>query len=502
MVPLPPGPPPPLPGFAPMGAGFDHLSQSARNRMVMTKQALMARIAMGSLPTADRWSTNPADNLTPETITRCRREAEAGYPWRWADLCEQLLMRNGYLKSFAAFRRAWVHQVPWNVQPPPHLQDDPLAKKIAAWQTAVLNGLRPCWADAMNNLLSAPAFGYAAAEQFWNYRSYSIRVDGQDITVDDTLVPVWLEHVHQKRFIFQQDYDTPMLWDGYTIGGGIRWPEGKFIWHRALGDGITERRGYMTAAAWIEYALQAAWRDLIIYMHLYGIPQFALMVEKEILDQAEERAILDQGLQDYGQGMIPYFLSEAKVEQLGVVNGTDALHPQVIQLGRSMLSVIVTGSELAQTQGDGTGSYNAGQTHATTSHIYCVPDGTSLAGAVEACTLLPSVNRNIDQLCRAFKAPPDAIRQRSAQFGWRAVSPAPTAAELLSVYEGLVRMRFPASTTEIAQRLGVAIGQGNDIVRGEPTVIPEGAKAVSGKDAADGAEGNPRPIKENADAGR
>lgn len=456
---LPSGPPAPLAGFGPQ-SGSLAIPESDRQRALLSWQALRQRIALGVGPTADRWSTNPGDGLTPETIVRCRREAQAGYPWRWADLCEQEIERNDVIKSRLDFRRAWAHQVPWRVDAPDHWKGDALAEKIAAWQTALLNGLRNCWPNAVQNLLSAPAYGYAAAEQFWEHRDISFTFNGKEIRVPSSFVPVHLKEMHQKKFVFHADTDEPMLYTGHGKPGE-RWPRGKVLFHRALGDGITERRGFMTAAVWIAWARQCAWRDLIIFMHMYGLPQFALMIDAEVLEQPEMVAQIDEGMDQFGQAKIPIWPDQARVEKLGQVEG-EAMHPDVIMLADNALSVLITGSILAQTQGTGTGSYGMSGDHAVTAHMYRVPDGVALDRDVGEHTLGPAVEFNVDQLCEAFGATPDQIRARCGWFGWKAVAPAPTVGDIIGHYEKLKAIGFPTSATEISQRTGYAIGQGDD----------------------------------------
>lgn len=474
---LPDGPPASLKGFDPPAGRAFQVNDSARQRALLSWQALRQRIALGLGPTADRWSTYPGDGLTPEEIVRCRKEAHAGYPWRWVDLCEQEIERNAVIQSRMNFRRAWVHQVPYRVDAPDHFKGDDLANKMAAWGTALINRLRNCWPNAMHNLLSAPAYGYGACEQFWDYRDISFTHEGKEITVPSCWSPVHLKEMHQKHFMFQIDKDEPLLYGGQGTPG-LSWPKGKVLFHRSLGDNITERRGFMTAAIWLAYALQSGWRDLIIYMHLYGLPQFALMLEEEILQQQEMRDLVDEGMAQYGQGKIPLWPKEAEVVPLGQVTG-QPLHPEVINLAENHLSVLITGSILAQTQGTGTGSYNAGDNHAVTAHLYRVPDGIALERSIGEHMLGPAVEFNVDQLAEAFNATPEQIRQRVGWFGWKAVAPAPTVTDIIGHYTALNAIQFPLSATEISQRTGYAIGQGEDRI-GPPLGAPQTAEGAGG----------------------
>lgn len=490
----PTGPPPALPGFqAPSGPAWEDRT-SLRARMLQTWAALRGRVALAAGPTADRWSTNPGDGLTPELIVRYRREANAGYPWRWADLCEEILERNGPIKSFFHFRRAWIHQTDWSVDPPPHFKSDDLSKDLAAFQAAVLAHLRKCWTEAMNHLLSCAAYGYSSLEVAWEYRTITFkRASGDEISIPNCLVPVWLEPFHQKHWVFDTYSDKPLVYLGQTRAGAP-WPKGKFVFSKTLGDGVTCRRGFMTAAAWMEYAIQNGWTDLLVFMHLYGIPQFALMIDKEIIDQEEEWGVIQEGITNYGQGQIPVWLKDdAAVERLGEVVGAP-MHPEVIRFAEERLSLLIVGSTLAQMQGTGTGSYGHSTEHATSAHIYRQPDGQTAATDLETHLLEPLIEFNIDQLAEAFKVGADQIRARNGQvFGWKAVDKAPTVTEVIGHYQQLSGIGYPCSKQEISRRTGYALGEGDDRLEGEPTRVPAGEKVVGAAAAAEGVLGPPKP---------
>lgn len=193
---------------------------------------------------------------------------------------------------------------------------------------------------------------------------------------------------------------------------------GKILFHRCLGDGITERRGWMTAGIWILLGLQQGWQDLLIYMHRYGIPQIAVFTDRELLDQGEERNVLESALDNWGEGQTPVFLNEHRIEQVGAVSSSgETIHPKVIEIAKADLSVLVTGSILAQSQGSGTGSYGASDQHAITAHVYRVPDGTKLAADISGGMLDPMLHYNLEGLAAASGYDASTIRRRSGVFG-------------------------------------------------------------------------------------
>lgn len=482
-------------GFWPAGRPSHSFSQSDRQRALLSWQALRSRIALGVGPTQARWSTYSADLLSPEKITQYRKEAHTGYPWRWADLCEQVIERNSHIRALMHFRRAWAMSdvITWRIDASEEFQNDRPAQFIAAWQSAVLRqpGLRDIWADIIYQLLSASAYGYSAVEVFWDWRDIHFSFQGERYEIR-SWVPVHMEFVHQKSFRFDLDDDSPGLYSADS--SLLRWPMGKMLFHRCLGDGITERRGWMTAGVWIEYALQQGWADLLIYMHLYGIPQIAVFTEKELLDQGEERDVLDTALDHWGQGEVPVFLNEHRIEKIGAVEGQgDTIHPRVIQIAKEDLSVLITGSILAQTQGNGTGSYGATDQHAITAHVYRVPDGTQLANTISAGLLRPALHFNLDPLVKASGCAPWELRGRSGVFGWKANGPAPTVQEVIADAEKLAAMSFPVSTRELSQRTGWRIAEPGDELGGKPVIVPAGAASIGQIPAARGALGPARP---------
>jgi phage gp29-like protein len=387
--------------------------------------------------------------------------------------------------------------ITWRIDPPKEFEEDAPSKFVAAWQSAMLNqpDLRDVWADTIYQLLSAPAYGYSAVEIFWEWRTIVFRVDGQEYRVL-SWVPVGMEFIHQKSFRFDLDTDAAGL---YSADGGmnsLKWAMGKILFHRCLGDGITERRGFMTAAIWNQYGIQQGWQDLLIYMHLYGIPQIGVKIEKEILDQAEERQILDEAVSNWGEGEVPIILNEMSFEKLGQVESTgDTIHPKVIKMAEEDLSVLITGSILAQTQGTGTGSYGATDQHAITAHAYRIPDGTKLASDVSSGLLRPALYFNTDALCRVGGFLPEQLQGRSGVFGWKANGPAATVSDVLAEARALSEMNFPLSARELSQKTGWGIADGDDVVPGKTVVIPAGDAAMGGGLAAPGVEGPPKIVQ-------
>ena len=438
--------------------------QGPRARQAMTVAALMRRIALAAGPTAARWSTYPGDAaITPDLIFQARREAHAGYPLRWFDLCQEVIELNSHLRSVFHQRRAWIFPIPYRTDPPENFKQDPLAQALAAWLGAALVHLRAVWDDFVYNLLSASAYGYSAAEMFWGYRGVSY-TDQNGLTVETpgALVPVFAEPVAQKHFKFQLDTDEPLLWLGEG-SAGQRWPHGKFIFHKTLGDLITERRGFMTGGVWMHLATQQGWAFLLTYAKLYGLPQLAAFVDKAVLDQPEERSEVDELCTYWGQGLIPVFSDDVDVKQVGAVGGSsDTVHQNVIDLAERELSKLVVGATLINDQGDHAGSYAQSGTHATTSHIYVLPDGSSLSRTLERDLHSAIIERNLTLLCRRFNAWPEQIRARIPWGGWKSVSREQSAKDWIEIFTAAKAIGFPLSQDQISKVLGISPGLGAD----------------------------------------
>ena len=150
------------------------------------------------------------------------------------------------------------------------------------------------------------------------------------------------------------------------------------------------------------------------------------------------------------------FLNEHRIEAVGSVAGSGPpIHPDVINIAKEDLSILVTGSILAQSQGSGTGSYGASAEHATTAHIYRVPDGTKLAADISGGMLDPMLHYNVEELARAFGSEVDQIRKRSGVFGWKANGPAPTVSDIIAQAKDLDGMGFPISRARTIAAIGL-----------------------------------------------
>lgn len=437
-----------MPGFAPVPSGQGRDS-SPRARASMTLGALLSRIALAAGPYATRYSTYPASDLTPEAIVSARREAHNGYPMRWAEMVEEVSERNTHWKAVAHKRRAWIFGVPCRVDPPEQFRDDRPAQMLAAWLTAVVAGInRAAWVHTLYNLLSASAYGYAAAEVFWTYKTLSFTGPGGGLVrTPGVLVPVSTAPVHQKHWRFDLASDDPLLWAGEGRQG-ISWAWGKFIVNRHLDDGVIGRRGWGTAGIWMDLAIQNGWAALIVFMAKYGLPQLGVFIEKAIETQGLEREKVDLLINDYGEGKIAVLDDEMDMRQVAKVEG-DIIHQDVIKLGQLELSKLVLGSTLVMDQGTGTGSYNMSDTHAESSADYTrAPDSTALAAAIDTDMLAAAVEYNIDQLVEGFRAAgvvtdASSLRERVGCSSWRTIEREPSGAARLALLEGAQRLVGP-----------------------------------------------------------
>lgn len=473
-------------GFAPVELGYG-VDTSPKARSAMSLGALLKRIALAAGPYPTRWSTNPADDLTPEGIVGAMREAHAGYPMRWAEMIEQMLGRNPHLKTVFRHRRAWITNGHFRCDPPEQYKKDDIARLISSWLTAIVSQLRACWAQAIFELLSASAYGYSCAEVFWAYKSISFTApNGRTITTPAVLVPVLIKAVHQKHWRFSINTDQPLLWAGQGKPG-IPWPWGKFIYHQAMDDGIIGRRGFMTAGSWMDLAIQNGWAALIVFMKQYGLPQLGVFIDRVIETGGEEREKIDQMIQDYGESMIGVFDNEIDLRQVATVQG-DIIHQDVIRLGEMELSKLVLGTTLLVDQGTGQGSYNMSDTHAVQTWNFLQLDNLGLSADLGLHVLDPCVEFNIDALWLAFTAAgyrtdPSQIRERMSVGGWRAMEREPSTEQRLAVFEGAERLLAPqgihVDPEQICRELAISV------VRSAP------AQAPMGPPSADTAPGLP-----------
>jgi len=240
-------------------------------RALRSIEALFGRVSYDAGPSWTRFSSYPATDLTPDKIVGAQREADAGYPLRWAEMDEQVRERDAHLGGIALTRAQDVAGKAVRIS---RVGDDDLASSLKSLCDEVVFSIDSL-DDAFESLLLGNAAGWSSSEIVYIEDDVTFAgPDGRRIGPIPLIVPRRLETIHPKHFTFDLRTDEPYLWLG---GDRQSLPRGKFVFHRGEGSSaITARRGYMRSCVWLSAAKSWSFSDWIVFIHKYGIPTTAL----------------------------------------------------------------------------------------------------------------------------------------------------------------------------------------------------------------------------------
>lgn len=454
-------------------------------RIASSPEALRGRISYQAGPQHTRYSTYVAEGLSPATIKSVLHDADLGIMFRWADLCEQVLERDGHLRSVDRGRRVEVSGKPFRVQP---VNDSPLALTLAKFMRAVVDQI-DSFDRSVYQMLQANAVGYSLSEIVWQQSKLRFAADGKTVALNG-IYPRQIDWVHPKHLRFDRDTDEPLLDVG--SGGMMKFPPHKFVFHPASGDGLYERRGHMRSCVWLHLFKQQCVRDWAVFGALFGIPNIVAKYPRGIVEQNEARQVWETYLQDYGQGkpiVVPDdFDVQIEKGPEGTGNGAQV---QMIGWANTEISKTVQGETLT-TELSQTGSYNIGDIHADTKHAIVRDDACGLASDVRSDLFRSVIELNIDQLAILTGAPPEDIRAAVPMCSWR-IERETSPKERADILTLFARNGVPIGLDQIREEYGIdAPAKGAEVMQGEPISIPSGGAAVGAVDATKGAD-NPKP---------
>src|SRR5579863_908305 len=129
-------------------------------KVLRSVEALFGRVSYDAGPSWTRFSSYPATDLTPDKIVTAQREADAGYPLRWAEMDEQVRDRDAHLGGIALTRAQDVAGKAVRVC---RVGDDDLATSLKSLCDEVVFSIDSL-DDAFESLLLANAPGWASSE--------------------------------------------------------------------------------------------------------------------------------------------------------------------------------------------------------------------------------------------------------------------------------------------------------------------------------------------------
>ena len=486
-------------GWTPAAPGFEPVSPDRPNqnpeaeRKLRSRDALLGRTTYYAGPSQDRYSAYPGTGLEPQQIWNLILLRNQGYPDLWTQLCEQVLERDGHLGSVFDTRRLSVIEKPFRFHPA--RRGDELADVVAKFTERVVDGI-DAFDQTLEDLLSAPAYGYALSEIVWTERRVRVpTMDGEQAVMLMT-VPDKIQWVHWKHVRFDRWTDEPYLW---LNQGQYSLPPCKFIFHDAAGTGLIEKRGFMGSCVWLSAAKRWSERDWLVYAKLFGIPNILGKYPNELEEYEAHRDKYVQFLKDWGEG-IPALLPDELVTEITREPGGRGgdLHGSIIGWANTEMSKRVLGSTLTVEQGSSMGSFAMADTHRDAPYMRARADARKLCGTLRRDLNAPIVYLNREALAGLWGVTPEALMDSVAKCSFR-IEREMTPVDRQQVYEGAVNnLGLEVDEDQYRDEMGLdAPRPGGKMLRGQAVQIGAGGLAPALDAAKDGADPAPKPESEN-----
>lgn len=478
--------PPAVPGtpIGPLG-GTGHPASEGTQRAVRSLEALFGRTTYGAGPGFTRYSTYPADAIDPQKVYQIFKQANNGYPRLQAELYEQLIESDDHLGAVALARIYEVSGKPFRVQA---RGESPVALALAKFVRASLDEIDG-FDRTIESLLWANGFGYALSEIVWTRRTLRFSSSQGSTVAIEAISPQQIDWVHQKHVEWDQATDQAYLF----LDGRIELPPNKFIYHEASEPGFVCRRGYMRPCTMLLAVKRWAIRDWLNYAHLYGVPQLELTYDGTVEEYQEHRALYEQILRDFGQGIPAIHPRDAEIKITNPPGGGRANDPQGALIGwaNSEISKRVQGETLTTEMG-GVGGYNTADIHADVKHAFVVSDARKLADTLRRQLIGPIVELNMPELTRTLGASPDEIRASLPHIRWR-IEREMRPNERADVMIKFANAGLLIDEEQVREEFGLEPPRpGGKALAGEPVQVGTGGVVGSTEAAQDGAEPPPK----------
>lgn len=480
---------PTAPGFAPLAPDRANRDPKMVERM-RSNDALYGRITYGAGPTPTRYSAYVGTGIEPTTIWDVQMQRNIGYPQLWVDLCEQTIERDGHLGGISETRRLSVVDKPFRLHPA--RRGDDFAAVISKIVERIVDQI-DAFDQTIEDLLSAPAYGYALSEIVWSIVRVRIPLLDGTLTTVELAVPRSIEWVHWKHVRFNRDTDEPYLWMGRE--GEYSLPPYKFIFHASAGSGLIERRGYMGSCVWLSAAKRWSERDWLVYAKIFGIPQILAQFPNGAEEYDTHRTKYAQILKDWGEGIPALLPDELTVNISREAGGRGGdLHGSLIGWANTEMSKRILGSTLTVEMGGGQGSYALADTHRDAPYMRSRADARKLAATLRRDLLTPIVAVNSEALARVLGVEPIDLVDNVPRCSWR-IEREMTPLDRQKVYEGAVNeLGAEIDQDDYFDEMGFnAPRPGGTALRGKPIAIGAGGLAPSVEASKSGADPAPKP---------
>lgn len=468
---------------------------------LLTPEAYFGRISYDAGPSWTRFSSYPANDLTPEKIVGAQQEAAAGWPLRWAEMVEQVLERDSHLSGIAQQRIDDVVKGSWRLQ---RAAPDDVALCVKNFCEEQLREL-----DTMEDgdawLLTSNAYSYAAVENLWKVSRVTFPGPrGEVIGPILALVPWRQEPVHAKHFRFDMRTDEPLLWLG---SDQVSLPFGKFCFMKGEGGHpITERRGYMRACVWLSMIRSVGLAGWAAWVERFGIPTPLIEYDGDVAQYREHKAVYEDILKNLGQGIGAIVPSQNfKLDFAKATDGGRASDPHsaLSDAMDSAQSVRVFGATLTAKIGN-VGSFSASTTHAETKYNKEEHDARRMWRTKRRDVLAPLVRFNARVLAAAiseagYMCSTDMVVRRVPHGMQRVPRDTDIAQQAAVATSAINDWGLPISMESLYDRFDLAAPiSENDVAAGRPQQVTKGGKVVGSLEAArEGAEAPDEPPPES-----
>ncbi len=331
-----------------------------------------------SMPRADVFVDHAGWGLTADTIRAAFRMAELGWPQRQCDIFDDVIERDGHTRSLIEGRVDAVAGKSWIVQ----AGGDSEADAVAAKQLEDAMRRIPDIGQVWEHLLTAPFFGYAAAEMDWD-------------RLDDLAVPVHFALVPHRRFKLVPGTNEPRLLTETNNLEGEPLAPGKWVFatrrHRTL-----VRAGSMRSVTWWAWLKSLSVRDWQIFASRFGLP-FVIGLHGHDANEEEKAKIREAVLSfgKHGGALLPDDTKIEVKEPASVSSGTGmSVHPGLVQLANQEISKLISGATLTSGEGSSVGSYALGKVHQDRSFDLTLGDAERMANWFQTCVGAPYVRFN------------------------------------------------------------------------------------------------------------
>jgi phage gp29-like protein len=487
-----------LPGVPQWGSFPANTSERVRQSLASV-DAYFGRVSYDAGPSWSRFSSYPANDLTPEKIAGAQQEAVAGYPLRWTEMTEQILSRDAHLAGIGQQRVDDVIKGSWRLVR--SVKDD-LGDAVRSFCNEALRGVDEL-EDAFAWLLWGNAYSYSATETTWKRaRMTWPGPRGETLGPIDVIVPARIDAVHAKHFRFDLRTDEPLLWLG---SDQVSLPFGKFQFFRGEGHHpITERRGYMWQCAWLSMFKSIGWAGWAVYVERFGLPTPLVEYDGELGQYTEYKQVFQDILNNLGRGygaIIPK--NNVTVDQLKFDGGGRASDPHsaLSDACDAGQSIRVLGATLTAKIGN-VGSFAASSTHADVKYAREEADARRLWSVLRPQLLAPIAYINAEAIATAMRAAgyaatPDMVVRRVPRGLHRVpreIDPLQRG-QLVSMAMNEWGLRIGAESLYDEFNLPQPTDD-SDVAPGAPQQVTSGGKVVGSVEAA--IEGAEAP-KEDAD---